>query len=546
MLRDYKSLAESRPSPMRFFTPRRLLGYGMLFSAVYLAYYLVVSANHTSAYRDTNLRTDFMVTPVSANVEPMNLHEKLPLPKQTQPSAAASQPVAAVYEPKSTTDAQLALIGPTQPMPETNPGIMESVAAVFAKEEPETVTQVPAKTVVLTEQATLWEETRAAAKQQDLSEGKIKTDPATIDHWQTITVKKGDNLAKIFSRAKLSPSQLHEVIQLGKPTDRLKKLYPGETLKFRISSDNTLQEILHRQDALSTLQVMRVGSSYEVRRIQRSYEVHRAQAFGVIEQSLFLAGLKADLSDTMIMELAGIFGWDIDFALDIRQGDRFGIIYEELFIDGKKVKDGEILAANFTNRGNTYRAIRFTDGEGRSNYYSPDGHSMRKAFLRTPVEFSRISSRFNLRRKHPILNRIRAHRGVDYAAPTGTPVRATGDGTVIHRGRKGGYGKTIIIKHGSNFSTLYAHLSKYSGKVRYGGRVKQGQVIGYIGQTGLASGPHLHYEFRANGVHRNPLTVKFPHAAPIAEKYRNDFLVASSSLLAQLEELESKQIALQP
>jgi murein DD-endopeptidase MepM/ murein hydrolase activator NlpD len=245
------------------------------------------------------------------------------------------------------------------------------------------------------------------------------------------------------------------------------------------------------------------------------------------------------------MELAGIFGWDIDFALDIREGDQFAVLYEGLYLDGERIGTGNILAAEFTNQGKLYRAVRYTDARGHTDYYAPDGHSMRKTFLRTPVSFTRISSRFNSGRKHPILNRIRAHKGVDYAAATGTPVKATGNGKIVLRGKKGGYGNTVVIQHGSSYSTLYAHLNNFARGKTVGSRVQQGEIIGYVGSTGLATGPHLHYEFRVNGVHRNPLTVKLPDAAPLPKKFREDFKLATENLIAQLELAKTQTVALQ-
>ncbi len=244
------------------------------------------------------------------------------------------------------------------------------------------------------------------------------------------------------------------------------------------------------------------------------------------------------------MELAAIFGWDVDFALDIRAGDSFTVVYEELYLNGEKLRDGDILAAEFNNRGKRYRAIRYQDPRGRTEYYSPDGKNMRKAFLRTPVAFTRISSRFSLGRKHPILHHIRAHKGVDYAAPRGTPIKATGDGKIVFRGRKGGYGNTIIIQHGGRYSTLYAHMSRFARSLRTGRRVRQGQVIGYVGSTGLATGPHLHYEFRINGAHHNPLTVRLPDASPLPRKYRRNFKASTAPYLAQLDLLKRNMLAM--
>jgi murein DD-endopeptidase MepM/ murein hydrolase activator NlpD len=243
------------------------------------------------------------------------------------------------------------------------------------------------------------------------------------------------------------------------------------------------------------------------------------------------------------MELANIFGWDIDFALDIRQGDSFSLLYEEHYLDGEKLRNGRILAAEFHNRGDRFQAVLFTDPDGRGQYYSPDGKSMRKAFLRSPVDFRRISSTFQRERFHPVLGERRPHRGVDYAAATGTPIKAAGDGRVITRGVQGGYGNTVIIQHGNNITTLYAHLSRFQKGVTNGSRVRQGQVIGYVGKTGLATGPHLHYEFRINGRHQNPLTVKLPDAEPIPSKYREAFQQQSRPLLAQLDLLNGIQVA---
>ena len=243
------------------------------------------------------------------------------------------------------------------------------------------------------------------------------------------------------------------------------------------------------------------------------------------------------------MEMAEIFGWDIDFSLDIRAGDEFLVLYEELYENGDKVGDGNILAAEFINQKKSYRAVRYENPNGRVAYFAPDGLSMRKAFLRSPVKFGRVSSRFNLKRLHPVLHKIRAHRGVDYAAPRGTPIRASGDGKVIFVGRKGGYGRTVMLRHGSTYTTLYAHMNGYAKGVRSGRRVNQGQVIGYIGSSGLATGPHLHYEFRVRGVHRNPLTVKLPQAAPVPREHKHDFIEKTRSFVTQLDVIAKVRLA---
>jgi len=242
------------------------------------------------------------------------------------------------------------------------------------------------------------------------------------------------------------------------------------------------------------------------------------------------------------MQLVSIYGWDIDFALDIREGDSFTVIYEEQYKDGVKVADGPIIAAEFINRNTPLRAVRYEHEDGRTDYYADNGDAMRKAFLRTPVNFTRISSRFNLKRKHPILNKIRAHKGVDYAAQTGTHIKATGDGTVAYAGKKGGYGRTIILKHGGKYSTVYAHLYRYARGIRTGKRVKQGQIIGYVGRSGLATGSHLHYEFRVNGVHRNPLTIKLPKVESIDKEAFPEFRRKITPMVAELDRLTGNSV----
>lgn len=366
----------------------------------------------------------------------------------------------------------------------------------------------------------------------------------TDENWRTITVKKGENLSTIFKDNGLSATQLYNVLAIGGETKALKRLYPGDTLKLNIDDNNQLLGLVYDIDETHILNVSYHNDGFAKSITERQLEKRTTNASATIDSSLYLAAQKAGLSDNLTMELANIFGWDIDFALDIREDDNFTIIYEEVYIDGKKARDGNIVAAEFSNRGKTYRALRYTNEQGHTEYYAPDGKSMRKAFLRSPVEFSRISSRFSTNRKHPVLNRIRAHKGVDYAAPRGTPIKSTGDGKIIHIGNKGGYGKTIILRHGTQYSTLYAHMSGFKRGLHVGSRVKQGQTIGYVGSTGLATGPHLHYEFRLNGVHRNPLTVKLPDATSLPEKYKDDFAAKSKVFLAQLDLLKRTNVAL--
>ncbi|MCH7829323.1 MAG: peptidoglycan DD-metalloendopeptidase family protein [Proteobacteria bacterium] len=353
----------------------------------------------------------------------------------------------------------------------------------------------------------------------------------------------GDTMEGLFRRNNLDVGHLMLITQLEEVQKRFRKIKPGDV--FEVTHDNgRLISMYTKLDLTSALQIERRAAGFSAKIVERPIEKRNRIAYGVIDSSLFESGANAGLSDKIIMNIAGIFAWDVDFVLDIRAGDNYYVQYEEIWQDGKFVADGEIIAAEFNNNGRTIQAIRFVYDDNRSEYFTPDGHSVRKAFIRAPVDFTRISSNFNPRRRHPILNRIRAHRGVDYAAPRGTPVKASGDGRVIYRSNKSGYGRTIILQHGGNITTLYAHLSGYAAKARMGSRVVQSQTIGYVGMTGLATANHLHYEYRLDGVHRNPRTVNLPDAKPIAEQYRDRFMAEAGSILKELEQFKSTQVAL--
>ncbi|MGB0360054.1 MAG: OapA family protein [Endozoicomonas sp.] len=365
-----------------------------------------------------------------------------------------------------------------------------------------------------------------------------------LGKWHTITIKSGDNVAAIFSRQGLSPGVVYQVASTPKYGDLLERIRPGESFEFRINDEGSLTQLRYVQSKLESIFFNKSGDGYAAEAIILSPDVRPTYASGTIESSLFLASQKAGLSDNLTMELAGIFGWDIDFVLDIRSGDTFNLIYEEKYLDGDKLGDGNILVASFTNQGETYTAIRYTDSNGDSGYYTPNGNSMRKAFLRTPVDFTRISSRFNPNRLHPIFKTKRPHRGVDYAAPTNTPIKAAGDGRVKFSGRQNGFGNVVFLEHPNNVVTVYAHANKLAGLKR-GQKVRQGQVIAYVGQTGWATGPHLHYEFRVNGVHRNPMTVKLPDTAPINQKEMARFKKVSGRMITRLERQTETLVATQ-
>jgi murein DD-endopeptidase MepM/ murein hydrolase activator NlpD len=433
------------------------------------------------------------------------------------------------------------------PRAEPNP---RSVPLVLPPAEDQGAEQAPATSAAPPDSG-------AEATSEDVPAGQVSPDEpqgaavastsaepsSASDTWIEHRVSAGESLSRIFKGLGLSASLLHRIVHCDAKAQSLADIRPGQTLKMRLDDQQGLRKLVLVRSPVSSLRIQGDGESFHAEEIQREAEGRITRVTGVIEDSLYTSAQEAGLSDKIIMELAAIFGWDIDFALEIRSGDQFRVVYREDYLDGEKLGDGPILAAEFINRGRSVRAVRYEKDNGEADYYSPDGKSMRKAFLRSPVDFRRISSRFQTERYHPILGKRRPHRGVDYAAATGTPVRASGDGKIVHQGTKGGYGKTVVIKHGEQYTTLYAHLSAYRRGLSAGSRVKQGQVIGYVGQTGLATGPHLHYEFRVNGIHRNPLTVKLPEAEPIAEAYRADFEQQTAPLVAQLKLLAKTMLA---
>ena len=348
-------------------------------------------------------------------------------------------------------------------------------------------------------------------------------------------IVQGDTLSSIFMEMGLSAALLHQIVHSSKTAARLTDIKPGQILHLELNGQRSLKSLTLERDKIHSLHIKTLASGFSSSEHSRKVEFRTAHIQGIIENSLYLSAKEAGLPEATILELAEIFGWDIDFALEIRSGDSFTVIYEEEFLEGDKLRTGPILAAEFVNQGRTYRAVRYASKTGKAAYYTPEGNSMRKPFLRAPVDFRRISSYFAKQRWHPVLGKKRPHRGVDYAANTGTPIKAAGDGKIIHRGKKGGYGNTLIIQHAQGYTTLYGHLSRYAITAKKGSQVEQGEVIGYVGQSGLATGPHLHYEFRINGVHRDPLTVKLPDSMPIDKKYRADFLLKTQPLIAKLD-----------
>ena len=430
---------------------------------------------------------------------------------------------------------------PLPPIEETRP-----VSRVTPPPHAPRLTETPAAQIPGAEsEQTTEEETppapSTAAIAEETEQSTLPPSPQAPD-WTEHLIEKGDTLASIFQELGLSANLLHRIVTSSETAAKLARIRPGQKLRLALTEEGELTAIELQQDRINKLVVRREGDDFVAKTEQLPVETRQAVTEGVIRSSLFVDGQEAGLSDGQIMELVKIFGWEIDFALELRQGDQFRVIYEERYLNGEKLGNGPILAAEFVNQGKLYRAVRYTDSSGDTAYYDADGHIKKRAFLRTPVKFTRISSGFTRKRWHPILKKWRSHKGVDYAAPIGTPVKAAGNGRVTFIGRKGGYGKVIFLRHGGRYTTVYGHLSRFAKGLKTGSKVKQGQIIGYVGKTGLASGPHLHYEFRINGVHRNPLTVKLPKASQLPKKELQRFRRQIQPLLAQLDELRAKSM----
>lgn len=359
---------------------------------------------------------------------------------------------------------------------------------------------------------------------------------AMPEQWETVTVRSGQSLDAIFRQQGFSARTLHDIMAINADTKQLKNIRPGDLFEFQRHDDGTLRRMRYAIDEGNYLIVDYDGREALASLEARDLMTEITETSGTITSSLFLAGKQAGLTDNMVMKLANLFGWDIDFVLDIREGDRFYLLYEKIYRDGSFLRDGEIIGATFVNQGEKFQALRY-EVNGQAQYFAPDGRNMRKAFLRAPLNFSYISSNFNPKRFHPILKRVKAHNGIDYKAPKGTPVYAAGDGKVIRSDYSKFNGNYVFIQHANNIVTKYLHFTKRN--VKQGQRVRQGQVIGYVGATGLAQAPHLHYEFVVNGVHRNPRTVALPKADPLGPAQLADFKLATSPILSQLGRLES-------
>ena len=359
-----------------------------------------------------------------------------------------------------------------------------------------------------------------------------------IDTKEIHLVKSGENLSIIFEKYKVPLNSTYQIFRKDKK-GQIKNIQPGDRLEFTWAQ-KTLKEIKIIKDASTTFLINFLPDEVEIKKIKKISEKIISFKSGVIDSSFYLTGLKENMPESVIMDLAYIFGWDIDFVFDIREGDRFLLLYETPFIDGVAIENGSILYAEFYNQSEKYTAVRYKGKNKQWDYFNENGNSLEKAFLRAPLNFAYVSSHFNPNRRHPILNKIRAHNGVDYAAKRGTPIRATGEGVIKSIGWKSGYGRTIVIKHGGEITTLYAHMETYNTSLARGSQVIQGQTIGYVGDSGLATAPHLHYEFEVGKNRTDPLKVSLPSAAPLEDRFIEDFKKMTSNYIDLSKELLSK------
>ncbi len=346
-------------------------------------------------------------------------------------------------------------------------------------------------------------------------------------------IKRNDSLFTILREFGVKSENIINLIN-SKNSSLLSKIEVGDKIKVNLDENGEIRDLFYIDDFQSGVKAERSESTYKINKFKQELEKVKVFKHVVIKDSMYMSGLKEGIPESVLMDVVYINGWDIDFTHDIRLGDTYSLIYEEILVNGEKVLDGDVLITEFNNKGKKITSVRFDLENGNSEYFSIDGINVKKAFLRSPVKLSYISSKYNLKRKHPILHTIRSHNGVDYAASKGSPVRATGDGTISFAEYNGGCGNEIKIKHSEDYTTRYCHLDKYHQRARVGRKVKQGQTIGYVGSTGLATGPHLHYEFHVNGRHTDPLKVKFPNATPIGNSERIQFNEVAYDIANQL------------
>jgi murein DD-endopeptidase MepM/ murein hydrolase activator NlpD len=365
----------------------------------------------------------------------------------------------------------------------------------------------------------------------------------TTSFWRNERVQRGDTVAELLRRLNVEDQAASDYLRKNKSADVLRQLAVGREVQAETDANGGLLALRFLSNDSNQIIIEKNSSSFKARVLPAVTEKRVQIRTGEIKSNLFAATDEVGLPDPAANQLADIFGGDIDFHRDLRKGDKFTVIYEMNYINGEPARTGRILSAEFINHGRAYRAAYFQTSEFTGDYYSPEGKSMRKAFLRSPIEFSRVSSGFSKSRFHPVLNKWRAHKGVDYAAPMGTKVKVTCDGTVEFVGKQGGYGNVVMVNHQGRYTTVYGHLSRFAGGIHKGQRVGQGQIIGYVGMTGLASGPHLHYEFKLNGVQHDPLKVALPDGKPVDDAKKTAFQESTSELFARLDTLRNTRVA---
>jgi murein DD-endopeptidase MepM/ murein hydrolase activator NlpD len=369
------------------------------------------------------------------------------------------------------------------------------------------------------------------------------TDSGAFDFWREERIGRGETLPSLLHKLGVNAEDRQEFITAAHQSKSIDRLIPGRSVLARVSSSGRLLLLRYLASDTTLVSVNRVKQSFQTTQQTIQPEMRPVMRSGAIQGSLFGATDAADVPDRIASEMAEAFSGDIDFHKDLRRGDHFSVVYEAFYFDGQLVKTGRLLAAEFINQDKAFRAVYFKDPQGRDGYYSAEGQSLKRAFLKSPMPFNRISSGFSLARLHPVLQIMRAHKGVDYAAPVGTPVRAIADSVVNFAGKQGGYGNLIVLNHQTPYSTAYGHLSAFAKGIKRGSKVKQGQVIGYVGATGLATGPHLHYEFRINGEQRNPLALKLPTSYPLDSRYKAQFAAQAQPLTARLNLLRNTNLS---
>lgn len=381
--------------------------------------------------------------------------------------------------------------------------------------------------------------TNAVSAISAIAKASVPTAAQTV-----LKIQHGDTLSKIFARLALPPNQLEQIMQLGKTVQPLKHLHMGDKLYIVHHQErHQVEKIFYPINYDQNLLIQHIGQNFTAKIINNLLEPRIHYSSAEIHHSLFKTAQQMGLPESTIYQLAQIFAWDIDFTHDLQPGDRFTVMYEDYYAGDNRVKKGHILAAVVTTQDQTFRAIRYTTPDNVTDYYTPEGRPLHKAFLRAPVKYDHIASTFSNARYHPILHRMRAHQGVDFAAPMGTPIFATGNGHINFMGRKGGYGNVVIIDHSQSYASLYGHMMHFAKNLHRGSPVHQGQIIGYVGKTGLATGPHVHYEFHINGRHYDPLKVKLPHAGFIAKQFFEKFKAAAASYISQLDLYEKALLA---